>query len=252
MVQISTLVDDCDARLDAAAIADFCPNGLQVAGRDEVRRLVSGVTASTALLDAALACQADAVLVHHGYFWKGEEARIVGMKAARLRRLIRHDVSLIAYHLPLDVHPELGNNACLAEVLGVPSPAREPAMGVTGLLWHGALAEPVDADVLAARIGEALQRPPLHVGDGPARIRRIAWCSGGAQKLLAQAAALGVDAFVSGEISEQTTHEARELGVHYFAAGHHATERGGVQALGGWLAQRHGLEHRFIEIDNPA
>jgi len=238
--------------LGAEAIADFCPNGLQVAGRGEVRRVVSGVTASAALLDAALAAEADAVLVHHGYFWKGEDPRVTGMKAARLRRLLASDVSLIAYHLPLDVHPELGNNACLARVLDVPEPAAEDAMGVPGLLWHGALATPLTASALVARVGGALGRQPLRVGDGPAEIRRIAWCSGGAQKLLAQAAGLGVDAYLSGEISEQTTHEARELGIHYLAAGHHATERGGVQALGERLAARLGIAHRFIDVDNPA
>lgn len=252
MVQLSTLVDHCEALLGAEAITDFCPNGLQVAGRGEVRRLVSGVTASAALLDAALAAGADAVLVHHGYFWKGEEPRVIGMKAARLRRLLANDVSLIAFHLPLDVHPEFGNNACLGRILGAPEPVAEPAMGIPGLLWHGALATPASPQALAARVDAALGRPPLMVGEGPAEIRRIAWCSGGAQKLLPAAAALGVDAYLSGEISEQTTHEARELGVHYLAAGHHATERGGVQALGEQLAARFGIEHRFIDVDNPA
>lgn len=252
MIQLSNLVDDCDALLDAGGIADFCPNGLQVAGRDTVQRLITGVTASTALLDAAIEAGADAVLVHHGYFWKGEDARVTGMKAARLRRLLREDVSLLAYHLPLDVHPSLGNNACLAPLLTVADPAAEPAMGVAGLLWHGALSRPLPADELAAQLARGLGRAPLHIAGGPPVIRRIAWCSGGAQKLLPQAAALGVDAYLSGEISEQTTHEARELGVHYFAAGHHATERGGVRALGERLAERHGLVHRFIDIDNPA
>lgn len=252
MVQLSTLVDDCEAMLAAEAIPDFCPNGLQVAGRGEVRRLVSGVTASAALLDAALAAGADAVLVHHGYFWKGEEPRVIGMKAARLRRLLANDVSLIAYHLPLDVHPELGNNACLGRVLGVPEPAAESAMGTPGLLWHGTLAAPVAPQALAARVDAALGRWPLMVGEGPGEIRRIAWCSGAAQKLLPAAAALGVDAYLSGEISEQSTHEARELGIHYLAAGHHATERGGVRALGERLAVRFGIAHRFIDVDNPA
>ena len=252
MVHRSTLADYLAELLDVAAIGDYCPNGLQVEGRAEIRRLISGVTASQRFLAAAIEAGADAVLVHHGYFWKGEPAPLTGMKAARVRMLFAHELNLFAYHLPLDVHPQLGNNAWLGRLLGVAAQPPVAAGGTPGLLWHGELPAEETAEALAGRLGDALGRAPLVVGNGPAEIRRIAWCSGGAQGLVTQAAELGVDAYLSGEISEPTAHVAREAGLHYFAAGHHATERGGVQALGAHLAERFGIEHRFIDDDNPA
>ncbi|HKJ94360.1 MAG TPA: Nif3-like dinuclear metal center hexameric protein [Gammaproteobacteria bacterium] len=252
MVQLSEIVRYCDDLLAASAIADYCPNGLQVEGRAEVARLVTGVTASRCLLDRAIELGADAVLVHHGYFWKGEESRVTGMKAARLRRLIRNDISLIAYHLPLDVHPVYGNNEQLARRLGLQVEGRIDAAGVPGLLTHGSLPEATDAAAFAEAIGRALKRAPTHVAGGAETVRRVAWCTGAGQRFLAEAAALGVDAFISGEISEPTAHEARELGVHYYAAGHHATERDGARALGEHLSERFGIEHRFVDVDNPA
>ena len=227
---------------------DYCPNGLQVEGRAEVARIVTGVTASAALLEAAVAGRADAVLVHHGYFWRGEDGRITGMRRRRIGLLLEHNLNLFAYHLPLDAHPEVGNNAMLARQLGLAIESRfgEQDIGALGTATGGAT-----AGSLARTVTEKLGRAPLLIGDPARPLRRVAWCTGGAQGMFEQAIALGADAYVSGEISEQTVHLARESGVAYIAAGHHATERYGVQALGAHLAQHFGLEHRFIEIDNP-
>ena len=250
-IALNTLVQEADRFLNAARIADYCPNGLQVEGRPQVRRIISGVTASQALLDAAVEAEADVVLVHHGYFWKGEDARVTGMKRRRLQTLLGHDISLLAYHLPLDLHPEVGNNVQLARQLEitVEGPLDPDNPKVVGLL--GSLAEPMTARDFARRVQEVLGREPLLVGDLDRPIRRLAWCTGGAQDYLAAAAALGADVFVSGEISERTTHEARERGLIYAAAGHHATERYGVQALGDYLARRFAIEHLFIDCPNP-
>ena len=249
MVGLAELVAYLDALLEAPGTSDHAPNGLQVEGRPEVRRLLTGVTACEALLREAVAWGADAVLVHHGWFWKGEPAPVVGMRRRRLALLLRHDVSLIAYHLPLDRHPELGNNARLARVLGLEGAA---AVGEGGLLWEAALEPALPLDALARRVAAALGREPLAVAAGTHPVRRLCWCTGAAQGLIHAAAARGADAFLSGEISERTVHEARELGVHYLAAGHHATERYGVRALGEHLAARFGLRHRHVEVDNPA
>ena len=227
---------------------DYCPNGLQVEGRAQVTRIVTGVTASAALLEAAIAERADALIVHHGYFWRGEDGRITGMRRRRLGLLIDNDINLFAYHLPLDVHPEVGNNAMLAQQLGLNVETR---FGEQDIAVLGTIASGATAGSFARTITEKLGRAPLLIGDAARPLRRVAWCTGGAQGLFEQAIALGVDAYLSGEISEQTVHLARESGVAYIAAGHHATERYGVQALGAHLAQRFGLEHRFIEIDNP-
>ncbi len=238
-----------NAELAPDRFTDYSPNGLQVEGRAEVRRVISAVTASAQAVEAAAQRGADVLLVHHGYFWKGEPAVITGMKQRRIRRLLEAEINLVAYHLPLDAHPELGNNACLARDLGLAAdaPMRDDGVGLVG-----APDSPLTAADLAARVAGALGREPLLVEAGDHPIRRVAWCSGGAQSLLPRAAELGADAYISGEISEQTTHEARELGVHYLAAGHHATERGGPRALGDWCARRFGLEHEFLDLDNPA
>ncbi len=249
MTDRDELMRALDAELEPERFRDYCPNGLQVEGRREIRRIVSGVTASLALVDAAIETGADLLLVHHGYFWKGEPAVVTGMRRERLRRLLHHEVNLVAYHLPLDAHPDLGNNAQLARRLDfvVEGVLREDGVG-----QYGRPARAMSGAALRDHLSAALGREALWVPGGDHPIERIAWCTGGAQSLLTEAAALGVDAYISGEISEQTTHEARELGVHYFAAGHHATERYGASALGEWCARRFGLEHRFIEIDNPA
>lgn len=234
--------------LDAARFRDYCPNGLQVEGRPEVSCLVSGVTASLDFLKAAAKAGADAVLVHHGYFWKNEDARITGVKRARLELLLRQNISLLAYHLPLDAHPELGNNAQLAARLGF---ATEGWFGEQGVACYGVLPESVSLSGLSSRVAGVLQRQPLVIGGEEKEVKRIAWCSGGAQGYFEEAIRLGVDVFLTGEISEQSVHLARETGIAYIAAGHHATERYGVQALGEHLAARFGIRHQFIDIGNP-
>ncbi|WP_265947814.1 Nif3-like dinuclear metal center hexameric protein [Dechloromonas sp. A34] len=242
------LVSYLDGLLESGRFRDYCPNGLQVEGRSEVRRIVAGVTASQDLLDAAVTRGADAILVHHGYFWKGEDGRVTGIRRQRLRTLIANDINLIAYHLPLDAHSELGNNAQLASRLGCQSEGR---FGEQDIAWFGTLTKSLDLGVLGSKVACALGREPLVIGRPSQPIRRIAWCSGGAQGYFEQAIALGVDAYLSGEISEQTVHLARESGVAYIAAGHHATERGGVEALAAHLAARFGLECEFVDVDNP-
>jgi dinuclear metal center YbgI/SA1388 family protein len=250
-VALTTLVDESDRFLNAAKIPDYCPNGLQVEGRPQVQRIVSGVTASQALLDAAVEAQADVVLVHHGYFWKNEDPRVVGIKQRRLKTLLSNDISLLAYHLPLDVHPEVGNNVQLARLLGLMiegalEPDNPRSVGLVG-----ALDTPLTPTDFMRRVHAALGREPLMV-EGPGLIRRIAWCTGGAQGYIDQAVTAGVDAYLTGEISEPTVHIARENGLSFFAAGHHATERYGVQALGEHLAKRFAIEHLFIDCPNPA
>lgn len=250
MIEPRTLVAYCDELLGAASFTDYAPNGLQVEGDRPIQRVVSGVTASAALLDAALALEADAILVHHGWFWNNEHPCLVGIKGRRARTLLRVGASLIAYHLPLDAHPLLGNNALLGRQLGFCD--GEPTALGKGLVWVGRLAQPVLPATLAAQVSQHLGRPAVLVEGKHGMLERIAWCSGGGQGHLEQVAGLGVDAFLSGELNEQTTHQAREHGICYLAAGHHATERYGIQALGAHLAERFGLWHQFVEIDNPA
>ena len=235
-----------DGLLEAGRFRDYCPNGLQVEGRQEVRRIVCGVTASQALLEAALAADADALLVHHGWFWRGEDGRVTGIRRARLKTLLENDLSLFAYHLPLDAHAELGNNAQLARLMGWAVAGRFAEQDV-GFIGNTEGTAGDIAEKLALKLG----RLPLLVGDAARPVKRIAWCSGGAQGWFEQAIAAGADAYVSGEISEQTVHLAQESGVPYIAAGHHATERYGVQAVGAHLAGRFGLECRYVELDNP-
>lgn len=242
------LVDYLDGLLVPGKFRDYCPNGLQVEGRAEIVRLVAGVTASQALLDVAVARNADAILVHHGYFWKGEDGRVTGIRRKRLSSLLANDINLLAYHLPLDAHPELGNNAQLAQRLGW---VEEGRFGEQDIAWLGSLVGPGTLAELAADVARVLGRAPLVIGEGSKLIRRIAWCSGGAQSYFEQAIALGVDAYLSGEISEQTVHLARESGVAYLAAGHHATERFGVQALAEHVAQQFGIVCEFVDLDNP-
>lgn len=248
MIELDELVRYCNDRLASPSFDDYCLNGLQVEGRSEVRLLVSGVTASLALIDAAIEAGADAVLVHHGYFWKSESPALVGMKGRRIRRLMQSELSLLAYHLPLDVHAELGNNCRLAAQLGVLE--AHPATP-DGLIWRGDLPKPLRPAQLTTLIEKKLARAPLHVAAGVPTIQRLTWCTGAAQGLIDQAADLGCDAYLSGEVSEPTVHVARERGLHYFAAGHHATERYGVQALGAELAERFAIRHEFIDIANP-
>ncbi|HEX2237020.1 MAG TPA: Nif3-like dinuclear metal center hexameric protein [Gammaproteobacteria bacterium] len=245
------LVSYTNRLLDISTFKDYCPNGLQVEGRGEVRKLISGVTASRRLIEAAIDRRADALLVHHGYFWRGEGLSITGVKRERLRQLLVHDINLLAYHLPLDAHPELGNNVQLARLLGLTiagnlDPYAQPTIGL-----HGSFSEPTTIDAVQRRLCAVLDREPLHIAGGPAMVQTVGWCTGAAQDFIEQAASLKLDAYISGEVSERTVHIAREAGIHYFAAGHHATERYGPKALGEHLARQFGLQHEFIDIDNP-
>ncbi|MFP4560761.1 MAG: Nif3-like dinuclear metal center hexameric protein [Thiohalorhabdus sp.] len=251
-VDLHELVAYCDEFLEVGAVSDFSPNGLQVEGRARVQRIVSGVTACQALLDVAVADGADLVLVHHGYFWKGEDPRVVGMKGNRLRTLLKNDLSLLAYHLPLDRHPTVGNNAGLMEVLEVRAAEPFGALGGITIGLGGSLATPLEPTAFLERVGERLETRTLHVAGPQKRIERVAVCSGGAPDLVEEAAAAGYDCYLTGESNERATHMARELGIHFVAAGHHATERAGAGSLGRHLAERFGLEHRFVDIPNPA
>ncbi|MCK9389420.1 MAG: Nif3-like dinuclear metal center hexameric protein [Sulfuritalea sp.] len=237
-----------DTLLDAARFRDYCPNGLQVEGRERVQRIVCGVTASQALIEAAIERRADALLVHHGWFWKAEDGRVTGFRKQRMARLLAHDISLFAYHLPLDAHPTLGNNAQLAQRLGwtIQGNFAEQDIGFVGVP-----PAPTLAGDLARQLERALGREPLLIGDPARQVARIAWCSGGAQDYFEAALTTGADIFVSGEISEQTVHLARETGMAFIAAGHHATERYGVMALREQLAEKFGIACEFVDIDNP-
>jgi len=243
------LVDYLDRVLEAGRFRDYCPNGLQVAGTRPVRRLVAGVSASKALIEAALAVDADALLVHHGYFWKGEDPCLVGIRRERIALLLEHGLSLIAYHLPLDAHPEWGNNIGLGRKLGWQVDGAFGGDPPLALCGH--LAAPTPPSQVEAALAAALGRAPLWIPGGDYPVARIGWCTGAAQDYIEEAATLGLDAFVSGEVSEQTVHVAREAGIHYFAAGHHATERFGVQALAAHLGEYFGIASEYIEVDNP-
>jgi dinuclear metal center YbgI/SA1388 family protein len=252
-VSLAELCQYLDTCLQPELFADYCPNGLQVEGRASVSRIATGVTACQRFVDAAIAWGADAVLVHHGYFWRGEPQQVVGMKRRRLAALLANDISLLAYHLPLDAHSQLGNNASLGRLMGF-DPAQLGSLqpGVVGGLGNVCdLPEAVPALGFVARVEQITGRRPLHVGDPDALVRRIAWCTGAAQDYIGAALAVGADLFLTGEASEQTVHTAREEGIQFVAAGHHSTERYGVQAVGEHLAERFSLQHRFIDIDNP-
>ena len=249
-VMRSELVSYTNIALSIDKFSDYCPNGLQVEGRSDIRKIVAGVTACQALIDAAIAAEADLILVHHGYFWKGESQPIVGMKYRRIKAMMSADMNLLAYHLPLDAHPNLGNNAQLGLRLGFENPSYlSEADNTLGMV--ATLPEPISGEELQARIKNVVGRDVIHVAvDKP--IQRVAWCTGAAQRFIDAAIDAGVDAYISGEISEPTAHSAREEGVHYFAAGHHATERYGVQALGDWMVEKFGVVHTYVDDDNPA
>lgn len=251
MVELKELCCYADGFLQIDKFHDYCPNGLQVQGRDKVQRIVSGVTACQALIEHAIDANADAVLVHHGYFWKGEAAALAGMKAQRVRLLLAAGISLIAYHLPLDAHAAVGNNVQLAKLLKLtPCNTLEDGHNPPLAMWTR-LPAPINPETLYQCIAEKLNREPLWINGQRGPIVKIGWCSGAAQDYIHYAVAQGLDAFISGEISERTTHIAREERIHYFAAGHHATERYGVQALGEHLSRQFSLEHHFHDVDNP-
>jgi len=252
MQPLKVIVEYCNDLLRVNEFSDYCPNGLQVEGREQIGRLVCGVTACQALIDQAIELKADAILVHHGYFWKNEEPTIAGMKRKRIKALLDHNISLLAYHLPLDAHAEFGNNVTLARELGLQVERVEQQGSAKGLLWSGRLPRTIRAEDVAQLITQKLGRVPLHLPALSDReIITVGWCTGGAEHYIEQAAALGLDAYISGEVSEQTTHLARELDIHYFAAGHHATESYGVQALAAHLQEKFSLQVEFVDVPNP-
>lgn len=249
-VSLHELVRYADTLLKIDQFADYCPNGLQVEASARVSKIVSGVTASQALIDEAVALKADMLLVHHGYFWKGENPELTGIKGRRIRTLMQHGINLVAYHLPLDAHPQLGNNAQLAQLLSLQTEggldnSAYPVGSTGSLLQAQSLAD------FARHIAQVLQREPLLIGDPQKIIRTVAWCTGAAQSYIEKALAKGVDCFITGEVSEQTFHIAQETGISFIAAGHHATERYGVKALGEHLAQQFAVDVTFVDIDNP-
>jgi dinuclear metal center YbgI/SA1388 family protein len=249
MVHRTEIETHLQTMLDVGRFRDYGPNGLQVEGKPEVLKIVSGVTASLALIEAAIEAKADAILVHHGLFWKGHDGRVTGWLKARLEKLLAHQVNLFAYHLPLDAHAELGNNAQFGARLKLAADAR---FGDQDLGFIGSPAQPLSVAALAALLQFRLGRAASVVeGDGRP-LQRVAWCTGGAQGYFEAAIAAGADAFITGELSEPQAHYARETGVAYFACGHHASERYGAPAVAAQVAQQFGLEHQFIDIDNPA
>lgn len=252
MVTRELLNDILRQLLDPEQLQDYAPNGLQVEGRAEIRKLVTGVTASQALLDAAVAAGADAILVHHGYFWKGESAAVVGMKQRRLKTLLTHDLNLFAYHLPIDVHPSLGNNVQLGQRLGLAALTPVPSCQPHGVVYRGNFATPQPLATMIGSLESILGRRLVCVEDTGRPIQQVAWCTGGGQGFIDNAAAANMDLFITGEVSEQTIHSAREQKISFIAAGHHATERFGVSAVGEYLQTHHGITHEFIDIDNPA
>ncbi len=247
-MNINTLNNYLNLLLQPDRFSDYCPNGLQVEGKREINNIVTGVTASMALLEAALQANADAVLVHHGYFWRGEAQEIIGIKKRRIQFLLQHDINLLAYHLPLDAHAELGNNVMLAKQLGLNITGKT---GEKEMLLLAELNAPQSLQMFAKLIETKLIRTPQVIGDLAKPVKTVALCTGAAQGYIEQAVAANVDVYISGEISEQTVHVARESGMSYISAGHHATERYGIQALGEHLAPKFGLKHTFIDIDNP-
>lgn len=246
-----TLARYLETYLACQDFQDYAPNGIQIEGKSAIGRICTAVTASEDVIQRAITWGADALLVHHGYFWRGESPVITGAKKRRIAALLKHQMTLYAYHLPLDCHIELGNNACLGKALGMHNMRAHTASKMTNLLWAGDLKQAISPTVFIDQLSNTLQRTPLHVAGSTKHIKQVAWCTGAAQDLIEEASSLGVDAYLSGEISERTYHQALELGIHYFACGHHATERYGIRALGEHLAHHFQLEQCFIDSENP-
>lgn len=250
MLNIKNLKNYLDDLLKPELFSDYCPNGLQVSGKNSISTIVTGVTACQALIDEAIRLKADALLVHHGFFWKGENPCITGIKRNRIAALLKNDINLLAYHLPLDAHPEFGNNIQLAKELEImvdPQSTQDPR----NLCCFGHLAKPQSGEALSNTITQKLGREPLHIPGQSSEIKKVAWCTGAAQDAIEQAVLLEADAFITGEVSERTVHFARENGLHFYAAGHHATECFGVQALGEHLSKKFGIKSIFVNIENP-
>lgn len=248
-MKLHTLNDYLNELLEPANFKDYCPNGLQVEGKSDVKKIVTGVSACQQLIDKAVEKNADALLVHHGFFWNAENPCIVGMKKNRISTLLQYQINLFAYHLPLDAHLEFGNNVQLAKTLNFEIDSREE--NKNNLLFSGKLFEPMMGHEFSSYLSEKLHREPLYIPGNDALIKTIAWCTGAAQDFISDALELGVDAFLTGEVSERTVHFARENEINFYAAGHHATERYGIKALGDHLAEKFSLEHEFVEVHNP-
>ena len=241
------LIESLNTLLHPEFFKDYAPNGLQVEGKDEIKRIVTAVSATQNVIDRAVQLQADALLVHHGWFWRGENPAIVATKYKRLKTLMSAEINLIAYHLPLDAHETLGNNAQMTALLN----AQDIVLGGEGnFIWSGKIA-PVSVQELAQCLEKALNRKPLVLGDASIKVERLAWCSGSAENFFEAAIAMGAQAYISGEATERTTHLARESEVPFLVCGHHATERLGIRALGDWIEEKHGLECIFVDDDNP-
>ena len=251
MATLNEIIQWCDSTLKAAEFKDYAPNGLQIEGKAEVKKILCAVTASQSAIEAAIAQQADLLLVHHGYFWKGEAYPITGMRGKRIKTLIQNDISLVGYHLPLDAHPTLGNNAAIADLLELQNiealdPSERHPIGNIGYLK-----QPVSAEMFKALLTEKLGFETIHLAAGKTKIQKVGFCTGGAQDFIEKAAAQDCDAYISGEVSERTFYQAQELNVHYFACGHHATERYGVQRLGKAIAEQFNIEYSYFELNNP-
>jgi dinuclear metal center YbgI/SA1388 family protein len=251
-VSNSQLLQSLNLLLKPEKTADYCPNGLQVEGKKKVTKLVTGVTASQALIDYAVSINADAVLVHHGYFWKSESPCITGMKKKRIHTLLQYDINLYAYHLPLDIHPTLGNNAQLAKLLGIVDVEPLEDNNPQSVVMQGRFKRAISPIELTKLLTNKLAKVPLHEAANKTEIKTVAWCTGGGQGYIDLAADKDIDAYITGEVSEQTIHTAREMDIHFYAAGHHATERYGVKALGEYIQQKFDIDVVFVDIDNPA
>ncbi|MCL4136802.1 UNVERIFIED_CONTAM: hypothetical protein GTU68_031668 [Idotea baltica] len=249
---LTEITNYADSYLRIANFHDYCPNGLQVEGKQNVVKVASAVTASLAIIEQAVEWGADCLIVHHGYFWKNERAQVVGMKKRRLQALLGADISLLAYHLPLDAHPVVGNNAQIAHRLGISNLEPLQKTSKTPIGNVGMLDAPVSISEFVEHCARSLARDPIHIDTGPRQVQRIAWCTGGAQHMIDDAVERQADVYLTGEISEQTVHIARECNIHFIGAGHHATERYGVQALAAHLAEKFGIEHQYFDEINPA
>ena len=251
MAKLQDIIQWCDQTLKSPEFKDYAPNGLQIEGKTEVHKILAAVTASQDAIDAAIRENADLLLVHHGYFWKGEAYPITGMRGKRIKSLIQHDISLLAYHLPLDSHPSLGNNAAIADLLKLERiEALDPSEGhPIGNI--GYLNQPMPVEDFKKFVSEKLKFDAIHLPADKTMIEKVGFCTGGAQDFIIKAAEQGCDAYISGEVSERTFYEAKELGVHYFACGHHATERYGVQRLGQAISEQFDIEYVYFELNNP-
>ena len=251
MANLNEIIQWCDQTLKSHEFKDYAPNGLQIEGTSEVKKILCAVTASQTAIDAAVAYGADLLLVHHGYFWKGEPYPITGMRGKRIKSLIQHDISLVGYHLPLDSHPTIGNNAAIADLLELEhiqalDPNERNPIGNIGYLKSA-----MSPEVFKQFASEKLGFDAIHLPADKTSIQKVGFCTGGAQDYIKKAADQDCDAYISGEVSERTFYEAQELNVHYYACGHHATEKYGVQRLAKAISEQFNIEYSYFELNNP-